>query len=473
MLQDPNGEIYVSFGVSKVPETWIIDPNGYVRFRSIATVTADGLAAVLNQLKGTGAVSALKRLAGLARSWPSCWPRSCTIGATPGRRRRARTPSASTPSPRRSSARCAAARACSTRKADASQNIRDEIARQVAAGRTDDQIRAYINDRFKDQGLLLVPPKTGIDSLVWVLPVVALVLRRRRSRSSPSADGAPAPDHRARPTRTAPSWSGTAASHDARRTATAAGPTPTGSPSSRRSASFLLRSLDDLDREHDAGDIDDGRLRHPARRLHGRAPPPCCGPSSRSRRRCRRSRAATGAASRSVGGRRRRRGGRRRRAGGVGVGRPAARRLQLGQHRPERHVQAGRGPVAARPADLKGAIQRYDEVLKVEPDNAEALAYRGWLVALRRQRRRNATDLVQRASSRCSGPCRSRPTTPTPFCFEAIVRFRLFDRRRRRPCGAGRPVPRPQPAPEVLGLVAGPEARDRRRPRRGSTTTAP
>lgn len=61
-------------------------------------------------------------------------------------------------------------------RADASQNIRDEIARQVAAGRSDDEIRAYINDRFKDQGLLLVPPKTGIDSLVWVLPVVAVVL---------------------------------------------------------------------------------------------------------------------------------------------------------------------------------------------------------------------------------------------------------------------------------------------------------
>ena len=61
-------------------------------------------------------------------------------------------------------------------KADASQNIRDEIARLVAAGRTDGEVRSYINDRFQDQGLLLVPPKTGVDSLVWVLPVVALVL---------------------------------------------------------------------------------------------------------------------------------------------------------------------------------------------------------------------------------------------------------------------------------------------------------
>ena len=46
----------------------------------------------------------------------------------------------------------------------------------MSAGRTDGEIRAYINGRFKDQGLLLVPSKTGIDSLVWVLPVVALVL---------------------------------------------------------------------------------------------------------------------------------------------------------------------------------------------------------------------------------------------------------------------------------------------------------
>ena len=52
VLQDPQGAIYVSFGVSKVPETWIIDPNGYVRYRSIATVTADSLASVLAQLKG-------------------------------------------------------------------------------------------------------------------------------------------------------------------------------------------------------------------------------------------------------------------------------------------------------------------------------------------------------------------------------------------------------------------------------------
>src|SRR5262249_17516025 len=54
VLEDPKGQIYVSFGVAKVPETWIIDPNGFVRARIITTVTADGLAKILNQLKGAG-----------------------------------------------------------------------------------------------------------------------------------------------------------------------------------------------------------------------------------------------------------------------------------------------------------------------------------------------------------------------------------------------------------------------------------
>jgi cytochrome c biogenesis protein CcmG/thiol:disulfide interchange protein DsbE len=51
VLEDPNGAIYVSFGVAKVPETWIIDPNGFVRARIITTVTADELAKIINGLK--------------------------------------------------------------------------------------------------------------------------------------------------------------------------------------------------------------------------------------------------------------------------------------------------------------------------------------------------------------------------------------------------------------------------------------
>lgn len=59
-------------------------------------------------------------------------------------------------------------------RAPAAEAIRNEIARQVAAGqRSDDEIVSYIEDRFP--GSLLLPPAEGVDSLVWVLPVVALV----------------------------------------------------------------------------------------------------------------------------------------------------------------------------------------------------------------------------------------------------------------------------------------------------------
>lgn len=60
-------------------------------------------------------------------------------------------------------------------RAAAAESIRAEVARQVAAGlRSDEQIMSYIEQRFGGQ-VLLVPRATGVDSLVWALPVAALV----------------------------------------------------------------------------------------------------------------------------------------------------------------------------------------------------------------------------------------------------------------------------------------------------------
>jgi cytochrome c-type biogenesis protein CcmH len=56
-----------------------------------------------------------------------------------------------------------------------SLNLKAEIARQVRAGQTDDEIRAAIVDRYGDS-VLLVPRADGVDALVWVLPVVLLVV---------------------------------------------------------------------------------------------------------------------------------------------------------------------------------------------------------------------------------------------------------------------------------------------------------
>lgn len=49
VLLDENAQIGGAFGVSKVPETWIIDPNGYVVFRTISEQTDDSLTRFLSE----------------------------------------------------------------------------------------------------------------------------------------------------------------------------------------------------------------------------------------------------------------------------------------------------------------------------------------------------------------------------------------------------------------------------------------
>jgi cytochrome c biogenesis protein CcmG/thiol:disulfide interchange protein DsbE len=51
-LTDPDGRIQVGFGVAKSPETWIIDPDGIVRARIISRVSAEGLGAIMDRLRG-------------------------------------------------------------------------------------------------------------------------------------------------------------------------------------------------------------------------------------------------------------------------------------------------------------------------------------------------------------------------------------------------------------------------------------
>jgi cytochrome c biogenesis protein CcmG/thiol:disulfide interchange protein DsbE len=50
-VRDDDGSIAVAFGVAKVPETWIIDPNGFVRMRFIGAVTKDLLTEKLTELQ--------------------------------------------------------------------------------------------------------------------------------------------------------------------------------------------------------------------------------------------------------------------------------------------------------------------------------------------------------------------------------------------------------------------------------------
>lgn len=72
--------------------------------------------------------------------------------------------------------RCPQCRSQSAGDSDAAtaRAVRAEIAERVEAGDSADEIRAYFASRYGAQ-ILLTPPADGIGSLVWVLPVAALV----------------------------------------------------------------------------------------------------------------------------------------------------------------------------------------------------------------------------------------------------------------------------------------------------------
>ena len=60
-------------------------------------------------------------------------------------------------------------------RAPISLAIKEEIGRQVHAGRSATEIKSQLASRFGEQALLL-PPRSGVAGLVWALPAVALVL---------------------------------------------------------------------------------------------------------------------------------------------------------------------------------------------------------------------------------------------------------------------------------------------------------
>ena len=51
------------------------------------------------------------------------------------------------------------------------QQFRDEIGTQMAAGESDDEILAFFSERYGDE-VLLDPPASGVGALAWLLPVV-------------------------------------------------------------------------------------------------------------------------------------------------------------------------------------------------------------------------------------------------------------------------------------------------------------
>jgi cytochrome c-type biogenesis protein CcmH len=274
--------------------------------------------------------------------------------------------------------RCPTCEGLSANESDApaSVAIRNQIRDKVEAGYSDGEIRAYLVDRY-GKDILLKPSGYGVSALVWALPAagltaalagLALVFRRwRRARSGAIAVG---PDDAAAVAALAPG------------------------PEHSEELNFLLASLADLDAERAAGDLAESDyaslradyLARAAAHVHQNVLVDeglLGGQTSDARR---------GEVHQKAGGR-----GRRLAVGlgvvalaalaGVAVARTAGERVP-GQAAAGSITDTGPGEKLSRAAalagqgDVLGAIKLYDEVIAADPQNAQALAYRGWLVRL-------------------------------------------------------------------------------------------
>jgi len=179
---------------------------------------------------------------------------------------------------------------------------------------------------------------------------------------------------------------------------------------------FLLRSLEDLERERAAGDVDEHdyatlkdeytvRAAQVIRELEAGHGGPVPAPRGGSRRRT--LLVASGVVafaalsgllvSQALG---------RRDAGEVVTG-------GVRQSATEKLNEAGR---RAASGDLDGAIGLYDDVLAADANNAEALTYKGWMLTLKGDGPAGLTALLAAATA--------HPTYPDVHAFLAIVFFR-------------------------------------------------
>ena len=66
--------------------------------------------------------------------------------------------------------------AVSSSDTPASKAVRELIKEQIAAGKSNEEIRDYVDSRYPDQNLLLDPSGSGFPILVWALPVIFVIV---------------------------------------------------------------------------------------------------------------------------------------------------------------------------------------------------------------------------------------------------------------------------------------------------------
>lgn len=181
---------------------------------------------------------------------------------------------------------------------------------------------------------------------------------------------------------------------------------------------FLLRSLDDLEREHDAGDVDDGdyrtlrdgytrRAAEVLRALEaGRAMLPEPTPRAPLRR------VLIGVAVVAVAV-----------VAGLAVAAGAGLRLPgqsaTGDIRDSSANLLAEARALLSEGDAVAAIQRFDEVAARDPGNAEALAYGGWL--------RHLAGLTPEGLERVDAAIAADPTYADAYFFRGVMRQQQGD----------------------------------------------
>lgn len=186
---------------------------------------------------------------------------------------------------------------------------------------------------------------------------------------------------------------------------------------------FLLRSLNDLEREHDVGDVDDADYHTLKDGYTARAAVVIKAIDEGRQafaRRPRRNRGRIIAWSAVV------------LVFAVGAGLFVAH--IAGQRLPGQTVTGGVAEdtnselAAARSllgSDPTKSLALYTQVLQVDPDNVEARTYAGWLLSIQAGERGNAT-LVKQAESLLDDAIRLGPARADAYCFKAVVSQRYL-----------------------------------------------
>ncbi len=172
---DDNGRTGIDFGITGVPETFLVDGDGTVLYRFAGPLSPEGCA--INWRRRSRRPSSDAR---------SCHAGDAVAGIAPALAQEAQLADPELEQRARDfgrEIRCVVCQSQSVADSDAdiAQELRVLIREQIAAGKSDQEIRDYLVARYGDF-VLFDPPFKGSTYVLWLGPFAILVLRRHRRR---------------------------------------------------------------------------------------------------------------------------------------------------------------------------------------------------------------------------------------------------------------------------------------------------